>query len=103
MNGISILVSDHHGIYVPKMFANICKDDPAKWHLTEDAIKELLDGPDNENYWDAWDDVLTYAQYKDEDGYTWQLFQDGDLFAICTELMDSDTYYNFFGYEKEVG
>lgn len=93
MSGIEILIGDHQGIYIPQQFAgwqgwsNIRKED----------IEVLLEGPDHDWYWDAWNDVLNDATYTDANGNVWHLYQDGDLFAFCEELMTDEEYENFFG------
>lgn len=100
MSGIRILVSDHHGIYVPQVFAE--GFDIVSWGLNEHDVSDIVGGPDNaEWYWEAWENVLNTASHTDEDGNIWHLYQDGDLFAYCEELMDDDEYYNFFGEKRD--
>jgi hypothetical protein len=60
-----------------------------------------LTGPHREEYWDAWTDVCDNASYTDSDGYIWNLHQDGDLWAICQELMTDEEYLGFYGEERE--
>lgn len=95
MSGIEILLSDHHGIYIPKIFA----EDFDGWGV-KDIDKIDLSEVDNEFYWDSWSDVLGYAQHTDSKGNVWRLWQDGDLFAYCEELMSDDEYRDFFGEER---
>lgn len=33
----------------------------------------------------------------DKDGHAWRLYQDGDLFATCDELMSDEEYEELFG------
>lgn len=94
MNSIHLLVDGSNGIYVPKRFA--------QWFSAEDwhcEIKdfEILQDENHEYYWDIWDEVLDNAQHTDELGNVWNLWQDGDLWAICTELMTDKEKLNFFG------
>ncbi len=95
MSGIEILVSDHHGIYIPKFFS----ENFGGWGLLNEDVVDLAD-PNNEWYWDTWSNVLDYATLKDKDGHTWRLWQDGDLFAYCEELMTDEEYKNFFGEDR---
>jgi len=96
MSGIEILVSDHHGIYIPKVFS----ENFGGWGVMHEDVVDLSD-PENELYWDTWSNVLDYATLKDENGNTWRLWQDGDLFAYCEELMTDEEYKNLFGEERE--
>jgi hypothetical protein len=47
MSGIELLFSDHHGVYIPKLFVEDCGE---IWGLSEDDKLELSEGPDNEYY-----------------------------------------------------
>ena len=40
------------------------------------------DGPDNDWYWEAWDNILNNAEHTDSQGITWRLHQDGDLWEV---------------------
>lgn len=69
------------GIYIPRDFAAmIALDD---WNgIYEEQLSILKRGPDHENYFDVWDEILDYAETK-KDGGT--LYQDGDLWLIRTQ------------------
>lgn len=93
MSGIEILASDSRGVYVPQFFAEYCSDN---WNgIHPDDLQVLVEGPENEWYWETWDSVLTTAKYVDKNGNEWYLYQDGDLFAICDELMTDEERENF--------
>ena len=98
MSGIRLLVSDHHGVYVPQAFVEMY--DNEQWGISQEDMDILVDGPDNESYWDTWDSVTGDASLKDINGNIWYLYQDGDLWAFCTELMDDLEYENFFGEKR---
>ena len=76
---IMCLLDGARGIYIPQAFVT-CYD-PIAWHVSADDVAILEAGPDHEDYWEAWDDVLREAYYDDERGH-WTLEQDGDLFAV---------------------
>jgi hypothetical protein len=61
-----------------------------------DDLMTVLQGPDHEWYYDAWDSILTRASFT-RDGNTWALWQDGDLFLVCDDLLSDDEYREFFG------
>ena len=56
--------------------------------------------PENEWYWEAWHEVLDKAQYIDNQGNIYRLYQDGDLWLICYELMTNEEKINF-GFDVE--
>lgn len=67
------------GVYVPERF--VSQHEMSKWGVCDEDVAAIKKGPEFENYWETWDDILTKAQYKDDFGNTWTLHQDGDLFA----------------------
>ena len=91
-SGIDLLLNGARGVYVPQNFVECF--DMGDWHLSDDDIKDLSD-PNNEFYWDAWESVLNNAYFVDEEGNKWTLYQDGDLWAICYELMTEEELNNF--------
>jgi len=99
MSGIEILLSDSTGVYIPKFFAEHMSDG---WTGgSEYDLSVLKEGPEKEAYWEVWDWYLTYASHTDKNGKKWRLHQDGDLFAICEELMTDEEYLNFYGEERQ--
>ena len=96
MSGITILVSDHNGIHIPRMFA-----ERFDWSGADiDDLNLVSKGPDHEWYWEAWESILRDAFHVDREGHHWKLHQDGDLFAICDELMTNEEYKDFFGEDR---
>jgi hypothetical protein len=94
-SAINLLVSDSHGVYVPQAFRE--KFDLALWDgIRDNEIEAIEAGPDHEWYWEAWNDILNSATYT-QDGDTYRLWQDGDLWAICYERMTVAEYEEFFG------
>jgi hypothetical protein len=80
-----LLVDERHGIYVPKVFAELWNDmsddERAMWEINTDEIQYLSD-PDADGYWDAWHVVLDSATYTNELGHAYYLDQDGDLYLV---------------------
>ena len=75
----SLLIDEQAGIYVPRNFY-LYYDFPS-WGLDLSDYSELSD-PYNDDYWEAWDQLLAKAKHLDEDGNYWRLEQDGSLFAV---------------------
>ena len=92
MSGIEILLNDSRGVYIPQNFAEIYD-----WGLRPQDKEVLLLGPDSESYWYVWEAVLDGLTYTDKNGNVWRLYQEGDLFAFCEELMTDEERENFFG------
>ena len=80
---LEILADAACGICIPQHFADACY--PEKWGIPQASIDVLLNGPDNPEYWDAWDWVLDMAS-REHNGHTWTLHQDGDLFAVRDDV-----------------
>lgn len=70
-----LLVDGCAGIYVPQRFAQ--NYDMRFWGVSVEAEAVLLSGPDHEDYWEVWDEVLMECGV----GGDWRLWQDGDLWA----------------------
>ena len=92
MNGLQLLLSDARGVYIPRDF---CQNfDLCQWHV-DNKYTHLLSSPDNEWYWDYWDVVCSNAYFVDELGNKWILLQDGDLWAVCYELLTDEERVSF--------
>ena len=102
---IVILFEDSRGIYIPKEFAESFEigREKGKWNGIggddghNQVLADLREGPEGDNYWDAWQYVLDNAEYIDSEGNVYRLYQDGDLFAVCEELMTAEEKQNLFG------
>jgi hypothetical protein len=89
---VALLLSDARGIYIPRVFVQ--NFDLSKWEgITPENIAECSD-PDNTSYWSAWEEILQDATFT-ENGNVWRLSQDGDLWALCAELMTNEEKENF--------
>lgn len=92
---LAILVSEREGIYVPQAFAE--RYDLDLWsNIDQDDLRVIEEGPEAEWYWEAWNNILSSAEYR-HDGKVWRLYQDGDLWAYCEELMSDEDRKAFFG------
>lgn len=97
MSGIAILLNDHRGVYIPRDFVR----NFTNWNGISEENKTIIEaGPTADLYWDAWQDMLDNATYTDENKNTWHLYQDGDLFAICYDLLTEEDKSNF-GWDKD--
>ena len=78
-----VLVDGTSGAHVPRIFARQYADG---WTgIAAEDLKTLRGGllsGDPTGYWETWDNMLNTARYVDQEGVTWQLWHDGDLFMI---------------------
>jgi len=93
LDNVEILLSDARGIYIPRDFVQ--GFDLTRWEGISESDIEILQNPDDEFYWEAWDSVLQNAKFTADDGRVFSLWQDGDLFAICYEEMTDEEKHNF--------
>lgn len=101
-SGAILLLSDSLDQYIPR---NFCQnfhfiysnaDNQKGWkNVTYWAQETCLYGPDAFDYWEAWDYILNAAEQVDLDGNKWILHQDGDLWAICPDLMTAEERMSF--------
>lgn len=97
MQAVELLLSDNRGVYIPKDF--ISSFDMKQWNIElTDAEKEIMQDPLNDLYWEIWQTIERDAKFT-KDGHEWRLFQDGDLFAYCSELMTEQERDELFGCE----
>lgn len=98
VRGLHLLVADRQGVYIPQSFA---ENNSYEWlGLLDEDIRILNSGPDHPEYWDAWNDVIGSAFLIDTQGNKWHLWQDGDLWAVCSDILSDEEYANFFGEER---
>lgn len=90
MKAIELLLNSGRGVYIPQNFAEDCLGYPSDvengWDFAEKAAEVLLKGPEHEEYWEAWDYMLDSTRFRLEGG-VWELYQDGDLWAINWDWM----------------
>ena len=91
----NLLLSNCRGVKIPQDFYN--NFDLEKWHIKKSYFLNNLNEVHSENYWCAWEEVLNNAYYLDDDGNKFVLYQDGDLFGICYEIMTDSERLEFFG------
>jgi len=95
---IQLLVSDSWGMLIPQSFVRNYEFTGAD----EKDIETCDRGPDPENewYWEAWENICRDAFVTIKDN-KYRLYQDGDLFGICEEILTDDEYEAFFGEKRQ--
>lgn len=77
-----LLLSDRHGIYIPKLWADELSEEEAEsLSVSWEDVLLCQSGPDEELYWEAWQSILNSALWE-EDGVEWMLHQNGDLWRV---------------------
>lgn len=80
------------GIYIPQRFATEIAREKVTG-VSEEDYATLERGPEEEGYWETWENVVCNAKITTSDGTTWFLWQDGDLWVVPKGYENDD----FFG------
>ena len=101
----AILIRDsHHGVYIPHLVANefapFGGSSQCTGHfdgfrrfifdwsdVSEESVQTLLNGCDEEFYWESWEDVLNNLKIE-IDGETYHMIQNQDVWLVPDECMD---------------
>lgn len=92
---IQCLLDDARGIYIPQAFVenyNHMFSNQFKENLSEDILI-CEHGPEHAEYWDAWQEITDHFTWIDQDGNTWRLWQDGDLFLAREDYEFDNNIY----------
>lgn len=84
-NEPELLVNDHHGIYIAQIFCQSYSAYITNMSEVREDFDICLQGPDHEEYWDAWDDLINNVQFTNDRGEKYtigNLPESGDLWAI---------------------
>lgn len=84
-NEPELLVDDHHGIYIAQIFCESYSAYITNMSEVKEDFDICLQGPDHEEYWDAWDNLIDNVQFTNDrnEKYTiCNLEESGDLWAI---------------------
>jgi len=78
-----LLLSDSHGICIPKLWCDelSSEEEAERFSVSWDSVLVCQSGPDQELYWDAWQEILDSAEWE-EDGVEWRLHQSADLWKV---------------------
>ena len=94
-NAVVLLLDGCRGINIPRDFS--IKFNLEQWGFTlkkSEELQDCLSDVENEYYWETWDYVLDNAVCV-LNGNTYNLYQDGDLWALCYENMTKEEKQNF--------
>ncbi len=84
LENAELLIDGNRGIYIPQLFAKAALSGEFilrnKQQLQEE-LSILANGPEEEEYWEAWEEVLDTAILLDG-GQQYTLYQEGDLWAV---------------------
>ncbi len=84
-DGSQLLFDGNRGVYIPQNFAEEIKRDCVS-HVSAEQWTVLEGGPDQECYWDVWDEVENNAVITDPvTKVNYILYQDGDVWLIPKE------------------
>ena len=95
IQAIEIFCDSASGVYIPQRFAKEVNKELLSG-VDRAELSILESGPDHEQYWDVWNNVENNAVVTTE-GHKWRLYQDGDLFLVCDDLLTDQERSEFFG------
>jgi hypothetical protein len=79
---MELLMSDARGVHLPKDFVELYSEfsyeGVSNGYTYMYALLDVLEGPEGEHYWDAWDAIVQSARSKRFPGMI--LYYNGDLF-----------------------
>ena len=87
---VVLLADSHHGVYIPQLVVQGELNNPL-WNWSEcsnEDIQAVLNGPEDEWYWHAWNNIEQYVKITDAEGVEYFLCHNEDLWAIPTECAD---------------
>lgn len=80
-----LLIDSHHGIYIPHLFWTHHRNELNGFSHEEMAMfNEDLKSPDEENYWDSWEDILNRGEIE-RDKKKYILHHEEDLWLILKD------------------
>jgi len=86
---VELLLTDARGVYLPRDFA---QQFVVKESSLDDSMTICATSPEHEQYWDAWIEILDNGTIEGKNGFSWTLYQDGNLWAIREDAnIDWDT------------
>lgn len=91
---ILCLVDNHRGVYIPQTYAKRYRSFTTG--VSDEAWADLIAGPhgaNGDNYWEAWNQVLSDGIFSDDKGYKYRLIIGegaGDVFAVPVDWIWSD-------------
>ena len=85
---MELLCDSHHGVYIPQIMARRLYDAGWSGITLDDVIQLEIDPYEGEWYWETWESILNNAQFIDENGETWYLHHDCDLWAVTQKEFD---------------
>lgn len=91
-----LLLDSHHGVYIPKLFAEELIKGVYKVKNREAILKPLaeLGNPENQFYWEEWENLLDNCVLLDSKGNEYTLWQNEDLWAIPEGYENEDFFNN---------
>lgn len=77
-----LYLDGNRGVYIPQNFIE-CTDLDCLSNVDQQDINTLLQGPEDEWYWEAWSNILDNAILTEHrTGKQFNLYQDGDLWLV---------------------
>lgn len=84
MQAVEHLLDSARGIYIPRDFYQLyCKDIESVFDGLNTVSMAELDNPENEFYWDTWNDELEFLQFDGEISYERHTMFENGVNQVC--------------------
>lgn len=88
----ALLLNDAHGVYIPQLWAQAYGEESIlSAEVRAEDVATVLEGPDHEWYWEAWNDILNNYKHVVK-GTAYLLHQDGDLWEYPEGFQFEEMY-----------
>ena len=89
---VVLLADSHHGVYIPQLVVQQYLEHPMwDWSkVSKEDIDSVLAGPDNEWYWEAWENIENEVKVVDEDGTEYMIMYNEDLWLVPTDISEEE-------------
>ena len=90
-NRVMLLADSHHGVYIPQFTVKDHLNHPAwDWsEVSQDDVQAVLAGPDNDWYWEAWENVMNSVKVRSQ-GTEYVIVYNEDLWLVPTDVDESE-------------
>jgi len=89
---VVLLADSHHGVYIPQLVVQQYLEHPMwDWSkVSKEDIDSVLAGPDNEWYWEAWENIENEVKVVDEEGTEYMMMYNEDLWLVPVDISEEE-------------
>ena len=92
-NDTRLILDGRHGVYIPQLFCeDITEEECNSLSIEWSDVRCCQSGPDEEWYWEAWDNIERDLLFTDSKGQQWRIYQNGDLWEVPANCEISEDF-----------